>query len=156
MTNIEIKNVLLEHGVNYLYHCNTVETSLSFLKSGGLLSREQCLKMNLPQTPQVTDEIDKKYNIFNDIFFDSIEIQKKTGISYYGPVLFVYDINVLDLIDNEKIRVTRKNPINWISLDTESNRYFTDIDTLFFAMILTTLVNILQLQIIMSHYRLNI
>ncbi len=122
INNLEIKNVLKKHGVQNLYHCNTVETSLSFIKNGGLLSREFCEKSKLPQTPQKTDLSDKKYNIYNDIFFDASEIQKKTGISYYGPVLFVYDVNVLDTIEGD-IYITKCNPITWHNI-LESERCF--------------------------------
>lgn len=124
MTNIDIKHVLMKNGVYRLYHSNTVETSLSFLKTGGMLSRGLCEDIKLPQTPQYTDVLDKKNNIYYDIFFDSVEIQKITGLSYYGPVLFVYKIEVLDTVAEGKIRITKLNPKNWISTMPDIDKYF--------------------------------
>lgn len=130
MRNCEIKEILLEKGVKYLYHANTVETSLSFLKNGGLLSRGFCEDMGFPQTSQDTDETDKYYNIYNDIFFDSKEIQFITGISYYGPVLFVYNIDVLDSVKEGNIRITKLNPIRWKKTDSDSKHYFNELNEL--------------------------
>ena len=130
MTNAEIKQVLLNKGVHHLYHTNTVETSISFLKSRGLLSRGQCIDNGLPQTIQYTDNSDKRYNIFYDIFFDSIEIQRITGVSYYGPVMFVYNIDVLDTISEEHVLITKINPEKWHQNMTSNERYFLDINEL--------------------------
>ena len=130
MTNHEIKQFLVEQGVVRLYHTNTVETSLSFFRSGGLLSRGLCTDMRLPQTAQYTDSLDRDYNIFYDIFFDSVEIQRITGVSYYGPVLFVYNIDVLDTIDEGHIRITKINPEKWRRTRNESERYFTTLEEL--------------------------
>lgn len=126
MTNADIKRVLLDHNVHHLYHTNTVETSLSFLNNGGLLSRGLCEEMGLPQTPQKTDDTDKRDGIFFDIFFDASEIQCITGFSAYGPILFQYSIDVLDIIDEDHIRVTRCNPEKWQASTSFEERYFTD------------------------------
>lgn len=130
MKNREIKEILLKKGVKYLYHANTVETSLSFLKNGGLLSRGFCEDMGFPQTRQYTDKTDKDYNIYNDIFFDSKEIQCITGINYYGPVLFVYNIDVLDSVKEGNIRITKLNPIRWKKTDSDSKHYFNELNEL--------------------------
>lgn len=130
MTNSEIKEILSSNGVKHLYHTNTVETSLSFIKSGGLLSRGYCEDMGLPQTPQYTDRTDKEQGIFYDIFFDSVEIQRRTGVSYYGPVLFVYSVDVLDIIEEGRIRITKNNPINWHGRLSDSEKYFLEADEL--------------------------
>ncbi len=82
MTNAQIKRTLIEKGVSNLYHANTVETSLSFFNAGGLLSRGLCKDMGYPQTAQYSDKSDKRYNIIYEIFFNSMEIQGRTGISY--------------------------------------------------------------------------
>lgn len=68
MTNFEIKQILISKQINYLYHSNTVETSITFLRHGGLLSRGAVEKNGLNQTPQRSDEIDKQLGIYNDIF----------------------------------------------------------------------------------------
>lgn len=130
MTNADIKQVLLDKGVRHLYHANTVRTSISFLKSGGLLSRGYCEDMGLPQTSQYTDDSDQKYGIYYDIFFDSIEIQERTGFNYYGPVLFVYNIDVLDSIEEGHILITKQNPVKWKDTQNNEERYFLDINEL--------------------------
>ena len=130
MTNEQIKQVLKSNGVFHLYHANTVETSISFLKNGGLLSRGLCEDMNLPQTPQYTDKSDKLYNIFYDIFFDSTEIQRRTGISYYGPVLFVYSVDVIDIVQEGHVRITKMNPDKWNNSLRDTEKYFCTFDEL--------------------------
>ncbi len=130
MTNHEIKQVLINNNVSHLYHTNTVETTISFLRNKGLLSRELCERLGFPQTDQYTDMIDKEYSIYNDIFFDSMEIQRRTGVSYYGPVLFVYNIDVLDTIEEGHIRITKQNPESWRNTANDSERYFNDLDEL--------------------------
>lgn len=130
MTNEQIKRVLTSNGVFHLYHANTVETSISFLESGGLLSRGLCEDMNLPQTDQYTDETDRRYNIFYDIFFDSTEIQRRTGISYYGPVLFVYSVDVIDTVQEGHVRITKMNPDEWNDGIGETEQYFCTLDEL--------------------------
>ncbi len=130
MTNSEIKQVLKNNNVLHLYHTNTVETSISFLCNKGLLSRGLCEDIGFPQTGQYTDTLDQEYNIYYDIFFDSIEIQRRTGVSYYGPVLFVYSINVLDTVEEGHIRITKQNPEKWRNTTDESERYFNELGEL--------------------------
>lgn len=86
--------------------------------------------MNLPQTPQYTDESDKLYNIYYDIFFDSMEIQRRTGISYYGPVLFVYSIDVIDSVKEGHIRITKMNPDRWNNCLRDTKKYFCTFEDL--------------------------
>lgn len=130
MTNSEIKKVLLSKGVQNLYHTNTVETSLSFMKSGGMLSRGLCEDMGFPQTDQNTDALDKEFGIYYDIFFDSIEIQRITGISYYGPVMFVYSLDVLDIVEEGNILITKSNPQKWKHTESYNDHYFLRLDEL--------------------------
>lgn len=73
----EVKKVLIHKGVTELFHVNSVITSLTFIDNGGLLSRETVEEYNLPQTDQQSDDIDKKFNIYNDIFFDSVDIHER-------------------------------------------------------------------------------
>ncbi len=68
MTNDDLKQVLLNKNVNHLYHANSVATACTFLENGGLLSRGLVEKLNLYQTPQESNEQDKKMDVFNDIF----------------------------------------------------------------------------------------
>ena len=125
MNAIEVKQCLLWAGVDRLYHCNTVVTALSFLKCGGLLSRQSAENMGLPQTSQGSDEIDKRLGVYNDIFFDSVDIHERAHrINEYGAVLFVYSLDVLDRLVNYDIGVTYDNPIRWDPATPEEKRYF--------------------------------
>lgn len=125
MNSIEVKECLLNNNVLHLFHANTVLTSLTYLRYGGLLSRETVENIKLPQTPQETDESDKNLEIFNDIFFDSVDIHKRIStLNDYGPVLFVYSVDVLDSLNNYEICVTRDNPIRWDTQILEKDRYF--------------------------------
>ena len=126
MNNKIIKNILLEKGVTNLYHANTVITASTFLEHGGILSRGYVEDFGLRQTYQSTDELDKKVGVFHDIFFDSTDIhERRHSFNYYGPVLFVYSINVMDILSEGQIKITKDNPIRWNSGMTEEEKYFT-------------------------------
>src|SRR5688572_13876350 len=93
-THIEAKQLfelLKEKGVEFLHHANTVKTSLSFIEKKALLSRSYIETNELVQTPQYTDDKDKKLNIWDSIFLDGWDLHKPFGINFYGPVLFVMD-----------------------------------------------------------------
>lgn len=125
-----IKKVLVQQGVKHLYHANTVVTSLSFLRSGGLLSRGYAEDLGVPQTPQESDESDKAYGIYYDIFFDASDVHKQCrNLNYYGPVSFVYSINVLD-VPGIIVKITKDNPIRWHVDTPEEERYFVSEDEL--------------------------
>lgn len=114
MTSEEIKEVLRFHRAYTLYHVNSVSTSLSFLKHGGLYSRQQMELHHYIQTPQDSDAQDKALGIYNDIFFDMCDIHYQAGnIVYYGPVQFQFDLDVLDEAPENSIWVTKENPIRW-------------------------------------------
>ena len=121
------KQCLRNAKVNRLYHVNTVVTSLSFIKQNGLLSRQTADYLGVPQTPQDSDEIDKKFNVYNDIFFDSVDIHERAKRpNEYGPVMFVYTIDVLDLLSEYDIGITKDNPIYWRDGMTENEKYFNN------------------------------
>lgn len=136
LTNDYIIKFLKSRNVNYLYHANTVKTSLQFIARKGLLSREAMETRGLHQTYQYTDKYDKKFGIFNDIFFDLCDIHKQSKqINYYGPVLFVFDLEILSTVNNHKIKITQKNPAYWHDKNSNTDlhynkRYFLDPDTL--------------------------
>lgn len=58
-----IIGILKNKGISHLYHANTVKTSCTFLRNGGLLSRGAVEKLKLEQSPQSSDEIDKKFDV---------------------------------------------------------------------------------------------
>lgn len=131
MTNQEIKQILMSKGVTELYHANSVETSLTFLKNNGLISRGVCEDKNFPQSSQDSDNTDKNFGIYYDIFFDSVDVhERSSNANFYGPVLFVYSINVLDTVEEGSIKITKSNPKSWDDNITENDKYFTDIDDL--------------------------
>lgn len=128
ITTNETKQVLLDKGVKYLYHANTVATSLTFFSQGGLLSRGAVEERGLFQTFQGSDSLDKRLGVFNDIYFDSVDIHARAkDLNKYGPVTFVYSIDILDRLAGYEVKVTRDNPIRWKKTMPESERYFTNL-----------------------------
>ncbi len=94
-----------------LHHANTVTTSCTFLENGALLSRGYVQKYGLEQTPQGSDDIDKKYGIWDAVFLDQVDIHfrggRRKGPNQYGPVLFVLDLDVnvqARIVDAARIR----------------------------------------------------
>ena len=121
----EIYDSLKAKGVKGLFHANTVRTSKTFLEQGGLLSRKYIEDNGLIQTPQKSDEIDKKFNIWNDIFFDAINISKYYDrYNLYGPVLFCFNLDMLKLDNQIIVQVSKKNPMHWNDEDKIEDRYF--------------------------------
>lgn len=98
-----------EKGKVYLYHANSVITSLGFITSKKLFSRKYGENTGFPQTYQKSDEGDKQKDIFNDIFFDNSDIGSKV-ICYYGPITFVFKAQEI-LHSEREIKITRYNPI---------------------------------------------
>ena len=122
---------LQERGFSTLCHVNTAATALTFLRNGGLLSRqyveehpETCF-----QTSQDSDQIDQNFGIFNDIFFDAEDIWGHGGMKYcyYGPIAFYYDVEILSEFSN--IYVSRENPLYW-KKGCFSDNCFIDINEL--------------------------
>lgn len=131
MTNEEIKQVLTDKGVNHLYHANTVGTTVTFLKNGGLISRGAVEDRGLYQTGQVTDKSDKEFGIYYDIFFDSVDIHERAHhLNKYGPVTFVYSLDLLDSLPRNLIKITKSNPKHWNSSMSEEEKYFIKLDEL--------------------------
>lgn len=125
MTSKQIKQILLEKGVTHLYHSNTVTTASTFIQRGGLLSRGAVEDLNCYQTPQYTDELDKTVDVYYDIFFDSVDIHNRSrNVNYYGPVLFIYSIGLLDTLPPDCVKITKDNPARWSPGMEESERYF--------------------------------
>lgn len=120
----QLKQLLIEHNVEYLYHANTVATAVTFLSYGGLLSRGAVEEQNLFQTPQESDSLDKQLGVFFNIFFDSDDIHARAhDINAYGP----NSIDVFDTLLDKVVKVTKDNPIRWDETTTETERYFTEL-----------------------------
>ena len=81
MQAAEVYAVLRQIGVTQLHHANTVTTSCTFLEQGGLASRGFVEDRHLSQTAQpASDEIDKRYGIWHDVFLDHVDIHYRAGL----------------------------------------------------------------------------
>ena len=128
LDKVSVANILRKKGVKYLFHANTVITSCSFLKSGGLLSRGAIEARGLGQTKQYTDPADQRFGVWSDIWLDGVDIHSRAKArNSYGPVLFVYEVDVLADSNLPQIRVTKTHPQNWNGLSL-GERYFLSIE----------------------------
>ncbi len=127
LNGIELANLLRQRSFSSICHVNTVATALTYLRQGGLLSRQYV--ENNPQrcfqTVQNSDEKDKHLNIFNDIFFDAENLWEKmsSSICFYGPVVFIYDVAVLEQF--QEVYVSRLNPVYWNNGTIRENCFST-------------------------------
>jgi len=126
MTGNEVYNILTSQGVTHLHHANSVKTSLSQLRLAGLASRALVERNKLPQTNQITDDEDREYGIWGDVFVDTVDIHRRlSNRNMYGPVLFVMNVDVLRALPQDaRVLVTRSNPTKWSETKTEAERYF--------------------------------
>lgn len=127
LNNFELYGFFKEKEISQLYHANTVATSISFFQAGGILSRGGVERNGLFQTSQGSDELDKKFDVWDDLFLDTIDLHRFfTRQNVYGPVLFVLDIDFL-LKDEVDIWITKDNPIYWDARNSHADRYFQDV-----------------------------
>ena len=125
LTNERIKRILLAKGIVYLYHANTVATACTFLENKGLMSRGAVEEFGLLQTSQASDQKDREVDVFYDIFFDSVDVHRRSkNVNHYGPVTFVYSIDLLDVLPQGSVRITKDNPVRWTTEMTEEEKYF--------------------------------
>lgn len=121
--------ILKKKGVGFLYHANTVLTSLTFINENALLSRAYVEQKSLVQTPQKSDPEDKNFNVWDDVFVDGIDIhQKYKKANSYGPVLFVLKLDLLLSPSCPRLLICKNNPMYWRNGDTVSDRYYSDIE----------------------------
>lgn len=124
----EVYKILLEKGITYFHHANTIRTSITYLKEGALLSRGYIEAEALYQTLQESDAIDKKYGIWNHLFLDALDLGGYFGKpNVYGPVLFKFDMKLLLSEQIPTIRISKQNPHYWREGDCLNSRYYTDI-----------------------------
>ncbi len=130
LDNHELHDLLVEKDINYLYHANTVATSISFIEAGGLVSRGGIENLSLYQTSQMSDELDKKFDVWNDVFLDTTDLH---GFfprqNLYGPALFKISISFL-LENKHNIWITKDNPKYWNDRLKMSEKYFSSVDEL--------------------------
>lgn len=126
----KVFDALLSKGVTELHHANSVLTSCEFLRSRSLLSRGTIERQKRFQTAQSSDDLDKRFNLWFDVFTDSVDIHERASrCNAYGPVLFVLDIEELRKSWTGRLWVTKKNPTRWESLSDE-DRWFRSIEEL--------------------------
>jgi hypothetical protein len=120
----KVVEILRSKGVSHLYHANSVKTSCTFIQQGGLLSRGAVESKGLVQTSQESDELDKKYGVWNDIFLDSVDLHERFNRNNkYGPVLFKFNLNLLTDDSTPPIWITKNNPMFWNGDETDEVRY---------------------------------
>lgn len=114
MPSSHVFETLSEMGVAQLHHANSVVTACQFLRSRALLSRGTVERRGVIQTPQGSDESDRRYSVWFDVFLDSVDIHHRAGrANVYGPALFVLDINVINRAGTGRLWVTKLNPTKW-------------------------------------------
>lgn len=124
----EILRVLREKGVEKLHHANTVRTACSFLRQGKLLSRGTLDELGLPQTDQKTDGIDKDHGLWYDIFVDTVNIHYRgKSRNFYGPVLFEFNLEILEQNWLPYIWITKNNPSKWTDETNYDEKYFKSV-----------------------------
>lgn len=123
----ELFDLLTEKNIHYLHHANTVATAITYIEAGGLLSRGYVENAGLFQTKQASDPIDKKFDVFEDIFLDSTDLHTYFNRqNHYGPILFKFSIDFLRE-ENFDVWVTKDNPINWNSNMSDGDKYFESV-----------------------------
>lgn len=130
LNNEELYDLFQRKGVENLFHANTVSTSVTFIEQGGLLSRHYVEENGLYQTPQTSDDIDKLFDVFDDVFLDTTDLHKHfSRQNHYGPVLFKFNLDLI--LDAElDIWVTKDNPINWDRHSDLEDNYFHSVKEL--------------------------
>ncbi|GGC89329.1 hypothetical protein [Halopseudomonas salina] len=130
LNNLGLYELFLEKGISSLFHANTIATSLTYIAKNGLLSRKYVEEKGLYQTPQESDNIDKKHDVFDDIFLDTVDLHRHFGRqNHYGPSLFRLDLDLL--LDEElQVWVTKNNPVYWSGLTDNAQKYFGDVEEL--------------------------
>jgi hypothetical protein len=64
--------VLVEKDIESLNHANRVITTYQFLRYGSLISRGIIERKKWRQTAQISDEMDKEFSVWNDVFVNAV------------------------------------------------------------------------------------
>jgi hypothetical protein len=130
LDNNELLELLNEKDIKYLHHANTVATSITFINQNGLMSRGTVESRRLVQSSQSSDEIDKRFNVWNDIFIDTVDLHGYfPRQNYYGPISFRFSTDFLKDGDYN-ILITKSNPIEWTDAMSDSDKYFVSVSEL--------------------------
>ncbi len=126
ISSSQVFKILDQKGVNELHHANSVGTACHFIRSRSLMSRGTVERRGLFQTPQSSDDIDRRKGIWFDVFMDSVDIHdraKKANV--YGPVLFVLNKDIIKNTYTGRLWVTKLNPLKWAGKSDEE-KWFQD------------------------------
>lgn len=130
-----IYDILKAINVTHLHHANSIATTCTFLRAGALLSRAAVEASDLRQTPQSSDEVDKKFGIWGRVFLDHVDIHfragRAKGPNQYGPALFLLDREILLHLPTESdVLITKRNPIHWRDGEPDDQRWYESPDQL--------------------------
>lgn len=126
---IELYDFLESKKIKQFFHANTVRTSCTFIEQKGIISRGCVERKGLVQTTQPSDQIDKKYNVWNDIFLDVVDLHGYfPRQNLYGPVCFVLDSKLLLDPELPNLCITKDNPIYWNDDMLEEDKYYNSVD----------------------------
>lgn len=126
----KVYEALFEKGVSHIHHSNSVITACQFLRQGSLMSRGTIERKNLFQTKQKSDDDDKNYGIWFDVFADSVDIHDRAKrANAYGPVMFVLDVKLIKEAYTGRVWVTKLNPTKWEG-KSRNERWFSSADDL--------------------------
>jgi len=107
-------DALDSEGITEIYHANSVATACLFLRTKSLLSRGSVERRGLSQTPQHSDDVDRRYSIWFDVFADTVDIHHRARrANAYGPVTFVLDAELIKKAHTGRLWVTKLNPTKW-------------------------------------------
>lgn len=121
----ELYNFLSGRKLKYFFHANTVKTSCTLIEQKGLLSRGEIARRMLNMTEQTSDDIDKIYNVWNDIFFDIVDLHGYfPRQNLYGPACFKISNEFLLDKDLPNICITKDNPIYWKQDMSDEEKYY--------------------------------
>lgn len=124
----ELYDFMSGKGYKYFFHANTVRTSCTLIHQGGLLSRGEIETRKLPMTSQTSDNLDKLFDVWNDIFLDIIDLHGYfPRQNLYGPVCF--KISSEFLLDEylPNICITKDNPIYWKQGMPDTEKYYLSV-----------------------------
>lgn len=125
----ELYDFLSRRKFKYFFHANTVKTSCTLIEQKGLLSRGEITKRKLAMAAQSSDDIDKVFNVWNDIFFDIVDLHGYfSRQNLYGPVCFKISNEFLLDKDLPNICITKDNPIYWEQDMSNEEKYYLTVD----------------------------
>lgn len=128
-----IYSVLSEKGVEFLHHANTVATSITFIEQKALLSRGYVEQNKLIQTEQKSDREDKKFDVWDHIFLDGEDLHSRYNqANRYGPVLFRFNLDLLNSPQIQHVFVTKSNPLYWKSSTPLNDKFYKDVNEIIF------------------------